>query len=306
MADAGYLKTAEKLGRVAVAAGSLGIDPTPLMDALAQTDSDCLRHCLLGIDHSFTRLSARVPWPTNDDTVEKLLAYQRRCFPEQLERAVPLLERGHRLLIQWTQGADDTLECALHSMGRKPVADDTALLVQMSGADAAVGESMSIVTHPLAGLDAAQGEGCAGVSDHWSAGASRWDFRFAVAARTPAQLGEHAAVLDSVAAGLSVTEPQRRFLSTFHPNIGRGRPVAATVSMSASAHVPRLGIEYGSISWDLAVRIFEGFRPNSAAESLGELAGATGADEAALVEIELGPEEPPALQLWAELIADKS
>ena len=114
------------------------------------------------------------------------------------------------------------------------------------------------------------------------------------------------AAIDQLSEDIGATAAQRRLWIRMHPELGRGGEVAVETALRDGVVSRSLAISYPITAWDVGVRLAQGLILNdSEAEAVprrfGAVAGALGADTLSSVTLELGPVEPPAVVVWAQL-----
>lgn len=272
------------LVRAALAASVSELDGGPLIRAAAQVLAPN-RPLFAGVDSSFA--SIRLQGQPGGDEPLALL-------PISPALLAPVLARPAKArVVELESRGGASLGCEVVSVGPQRAADDVARACAAAGLTADRARQTQEV---IAELDLGP---CTALScRRTTGGAVRWQLRFVGKNHTPAAMTATRDAFLRVAPRFGVTDPQRAFIDSTHPRLASGRPSAIGISLDPSGW--DLALEYVDPTWTTAVELFQGFWPAAdAGRRLGLFAGALDAQHPAMIRIELGPDEPPPVAVWA-------
>jgi hypothetical protein len=278
--------SANVFGRIAAIGAAYGIDLTRLLDRSTPLTPELADLAVVGVPHTFDRIQVLAQIDKNG--MPRALA---ECDPEQARRVEALASADTRAAVieLSTIPADrERVAVAFQVLGRRVLATDLARL-------ASFGE-LPIETARAVATALGAADHLVGVTDR---GDGTWTLQIEQSNATPTQRAATRERVDRAAALLGVTRAQRDMVAGLHDVLAKDRDSYALVHVRKERVA--LAVMWGVVPWEHVVRMMMQFYRGGVARQLGELAGATGGETAAMVEIVLGTSEPPAMRVAAAI-----
>jgi hypothetical protein len=273
----GLVSQANVVARIASLGGFYGIDLAAMQSALGTLAPELVEHAMVTIPATFDRVAVttRVARARLDGLCER----------DQLRRMSKLAAEARDLDFE----IDSTAATTIRAIGSRFVAADAEQLASFGVGTLALDTLRDCAAHlgtPLA------------IADRVHAGTPEWLMYFGQRNTTDGDRAATRAQLLTVARKLGATGPQCNLIDGLHDALAKDRDSYATLTISPEHTTLALSVRWQDVRWETAIRMMLGFHPNSdAGKKLGELAGAFDAEQAAAIELGLGPTEPPAMRV---------
>ena len=298
------LRAAAVLGRVATLGTAYGLPIGPFLEQLVDVGPDLAARCWVSVPAELDRLSVST-WLGGADAAARLQRLADRADPAQPARAAQLVPdaRQLRVEIESVPGEASAIALSLLLTRARRLPVDLDQLATIAGMSAS---ALAELRAAYATLGA--GEDPVALVDRVDAArAPSWTLLFRHRNDDPAQRDDTRARLRATAALVGATGAQRDLVDRVHDMLAGERPTQAGLRVAGGAFARELIVAWAQVPWEHAVRMMIGFDPRrDCARRLGALAGAAGSDEAAAVELVLGPTEPPHMRVTAQLPGEPS
>jgi hypothetical protein len=276
----------EVLARIGGLAGLYKIDLDPLYKPLSMLGGELASDAMVTVPHTFDRIA--VTTRATRDRVAPIID------PAQLRRLDRLVPDAGEVEIE-IESAGDNFATTVRALGTRPLdtlcAELEALGAGTVGLDRLRRASERLGREPSAIADSRNADG-----------ALRWTLQFRHDNDSEEARAATRARLLEVADELAVTVPQKSIIEGLHDVLAKQADSYALVSLAAEHTTPALAIRWQRVRWATVIRMMLGFYPKvDAGTRLGELAGAINVEHAAVLELQLGATEPPAMRIAVTL-----
>ena len=276
----GLVSQANILARIGALGGIYDVDTTALHQVLATLGPELSRATTVTVPITFDRLAV-----ATQVTRERLADLVSR---DQLRRLGKLAPDARHVELE-IEADGSQLVRTVRASGRRSLAADCELLA-----------GFGVGTLALDSLrDCAAHFGIAdGISERWRRGGPEWLLHFARDNRNDEARATTRAQILTVARKLAATPPQCNLIDGLHDMLAKDRDSFATLEISPDQTSLQLAVRWQQLRWETVVRMAIGFQPKlDAGSKLGELSGAFDAEQAAALELVLGPQEPPVMRV---------
>jgi hypothetical protein len=277
----GLVSQANVLARIGSLGGFYGVDLSAMQSALGTLGPELVHHAMVTVPATFDHVA--VTTRVARDRLDPL------CNLDQLRRLGKLVPEARELDVE----IDSSGTITVRALGSRYVPADSELLANFGVGTLALDSLRDCAAHlgaPLAIADREQLDG------------HDWMFVFGQRNATDSDRATARAQLLTVARKLGATAPQCNLVDGLHDALARDRDSYATLAISPEHTTPELTVRWQDVRWETVIRMMLGFHPKSdAGKKLGELAGAFDAEQAAAIELALGPIEPPAMRVAVTL-----
>jgi len=291
------LRATQKIARIAVAAAKQQFPPQALVDVLQRFHASAFGQPFIGLDHTFSWMGVQLVCPRGVQQ-GSVLEYLAEFHSARIEATERLLgRRGDMEFIELRLAADGEIGATVHSIGACPVEDDLALVRDLTELSADSDMLLNALVRQLVsagGVSQGMSDGDDGVTT----------LRFALGNADDKEMTATLAVLTSVASGLQASDAQLGLLRSGHRGLCLGGACIAGISIKNQRLMMGLALEYAPMSWQNSKELMLGLHPDAPAiEKLAILSDTCNSEHVSLVRLDLGPAEPPGLQVWAQLAA---
>lgn len=274
-------------GRIAALGDALRVDTRTLLERLTLLAPEVSEYAMITVPHTFDRIAVATGIKRRPEVLARVLEICGEDRARRFDRLAGTNARGAGVELATSP---DGLEVSLLAFGNRVAADDLATL-----------ESFGLRANAAAREVAAQLGSEIAITD----GTDGWVLHFEQPNATAEQRAATRTRVDTAAARLGATMPQRHMVEGLHDTLCGGRESFARLVLDHDA-APRLAVAWGGVAWEHIVRMMIEMYRGDVATHLGEIAGAFGADSAASVEVELAPTEPPAMRVTVILTGGQS
>jgi hypothetical protein len=276
----GLASQANVLARIGALGGFYDVELDSLDELLGTLGPELAHGATVTVPVTFDRIAvtARIARDRLDGVVDR----------EQLRRLGKLAPDAREVEIEVETAAPE-LTRTVFVPGSRDVASDCEQLTRFGVGTLALDSVRDCAAH--LGIPFA-------LSDRARRGTQEWLLHFALRNRSDAERATTRAQVLTVARKLAATAPQCNLIDGLHDMLAKDRDSYATLVISPELTSPRLVVRWQYVRWKTVIRMALGFRPKSdAGKKLGELSGAFDAEEAAAIELVLGPAEPPVMSV---------
>jgi hypothetical protein len=287
------------LARLTTLGAALALPVTGLLERIGAFPAQLTRLALATVSADFESLQVLTVSDAKDPAVGRMLELAGSIDRDQPRRVEELIGEADRVgLTLGTVAAQPTaITVAIDGFGRRSLAEDLRSLALVSRAPAAELDRIAELARALGG------DGVAGIGDAVDAdGRPSWTLRLRNRNGDDERRALTRARLDGVAEALGISRAQRNLVAGLHDVLSGGRDSYSRLRLTRDRLEPSLGVLWSDVPWEHAVRILIGLVADERAPTrLGALAGAADTAVAAMLELELRPEDPPRMNITVDL-----